>query len=379
MAEWNISQKHEPSEINNGNQYTINDDVSLEQLNAITENAFYAMSKSENANNNSNNALSIANSAKTESSNALNNSQNAQIIANQANENSNQALTNSQQAIETANNASSVANEALDYAVSGNGTAVYVEEKPQTKIYFTDDPQEQINKKISKRPASCIPFFADMWKPKTWNGLTNPDVRCIWSDGDNIYYSKGLEQYVLNVSTSTWKPKTWNGLDEAHLGYFNGYYTWYDGENIYLTAYFDSGFETFSLNKETSTWELKININITFSVYFWTDGVDIYYSNGNSQYVLDKTTFTLKPKTWNGLTNPKATNIWSDGVDIYYSYGSEQYVLNVSTSTWKPKTWNGLTSFYGGNIWSDGVDIYYSSGSEQYVLCKQLKFEKKYL
>ena len=338
---------------------------------------------------------------------------------------SNQALSNSQQAIETANNASSVANEALDYAVSGNGTAVYVEEKPQTKIYFTDDPQEQINKKISKRPASCIPFFADMWKPKTWNGLTNLDVRCIWSDGVDIYYSKGLEQYVLNVSTSTWKPKTWNGLDEAHLGYFNGYYTWYDGENIYLTASFGNsiGFETFSLNKETSTWELKTNINITFSIYFWTDGVDIYYSNSNSQYVLDKTTFTLKPKTWNGLTNPKATNIWSDGVDIYYSYGSEQYVLDKSTSTWKPKTWNGLTSFYGEDIWSDGeniyhslgasfsthyvldkststwkpktwngltsfygeaiwsdgVDIYYSSGSEQYVLCKQLKFEKKYL
>ena len=48
MASWqNI--KHEPSSINGGNQYEEKDRVSKEQLNAITENAFYAVEKADEA------------------------------------------------------------------------------------------------------------------------------------------------------------------------------------------------------------------------------------------------------------------------------------------------------------------------------------------
>ena len=102
----------------------------------------------------------------------------------------------------------------------------------------------------------------------------------------------------------------------------------------------------------------------------WTDGENIYYSNGSEQYVLDKSTSTWQAKTWNGLTSFQGINVWTDGENIYYSNGSEQYVLDKSTSTWQAKTWNGLTSFQGNNIWTDGENIYYSFTSNQYVLDK---------
>jgi hypothetical protein len=60
--------------------------------------------------------------------------------------------------------------------------------------------------------------------------------------------------------------------------------------------------------------------------------------------------------------------IWTDGDNIYYSDGSSQYVFDKASSTWTTKTWNGLASFNGQNIWTDGGHIYYSSGSSQYVL-----------
>ena len=53
-----------------------------------------------------------------------------------------------------------------------------------------------------------------------------------------IFYSRGTEQYVLDVSTSTWSPMTWKGL----------------------TSYYGR--------------------------YVWTWGGRAYYSNGSDQYVL---------------------------------------------------------------------------------------------
>lgn len=49
MASWSKSTKHEPSEINNGNQYTRDSLVATEHLNSITENAFYAVDKADEA------------------------------------------------------------------------------------------------------------------------------------------------------------------------------------------------------------------------------------------------------------------------------------------------------------------------------------------
>ena len=54
---------------------------------------------------------------------------------------------------------------------------------------------------------------------------------------------------------------------------------------------------------------------------------NIYYSEGQAQYYLDKDTSTWYQKSWNGFNNITGRYIWTDGTDIYYSYGSDQYVL----------------------------------------------------
>ena len=175
------------------------------------------------------------------------------------------------------------------------------------------------------RAHTCIQMFNNTWTVKTWSGLTTFDGVRVWTDGENIYYSNGTEQYVLDKSTSTWSEKVWSGL------------TNFDGSKV------------------------------------WTDGENIYYSNRSStpiQYVLDKSTSTWSKKVWRGLTYFYGSDVWTDGDNIYYSEGSIQYVLDKATSTWTTKTWNGYRYFTGRHIWTDGDNIYYSEGSNQYVLVK---------
>ena len=58
MAEWNDNTKHPKSSINNGQQYTKDDNVTLESLNNTIENSFYAVRVAENAQSATNNAVS---------------------------------------------------------------------------------------------------------------------------------------------------------------------------------------------------------------------------------------------------------------------------------------------------------------------------------
>ena len=199
------------------------------------------------------------------------------------------------------------------------------------------------------------------WLAKTWAGLTSFVGTNIWTDGDNIYYSAGSTQYVLNKDTSTWTPKVWNGFTSP-----NGANVWTDGDNIY----YSTGSTQYVLNKDTSTWIEKTWAGLTSlsGIFIWTDGDNIYYSAGSTQYVLNKDTSTWTPKVWNGFTSPNGANVWTDGDNIYYSASSTQYVLNKDTSTWIEKTWAGLTSFVGTNIWTDGDNIYYSNDTDQYIL-----------
>ena len=165
---------------------------------------------------------------------------------------------------------------------------------------------------------------------------------------------------------SNWSAKTWSGLTS-----FNGEYIWSDGDNIY----YSNNNDQYVLDKSTSTWSTKIwnglpNYGGFIAPAIWTDGENIYYSPGSNHYVLNKSTSTWSTKVWYGLTGFHGSNIWSDGDNIYNSSGSSQNILDKSTSTWSDKTWSGLTSFTGNNIWSEGDNIYYSSSSNQYILNK---------
>lgn len=68
------------------------------------------------------------------------------------------------------------------------------------------------------------------FEEKSWSGYTSFSGYCIWTDGDNIYYSAGTNHYVLDKSTSTWSEMSWSGLTR-----FDGGQIWTDGNSIYYS------------------------------------------------------------------------------------------------------------------------------------------------
>ena len=207
-------------------------------------------------------------------------------------------------------------------------------------------------------------LFRSAWQEKTWDGLTSFNGSPIWTDGTDIYYSGGSDQYVLNEATSTWESKTWEGMSSLFGGS-----VWSDGTDIYYSN--DSAQKI--LNKTTGEWENKTwngSLRPNSGSKVWTDGTNFYYSKDTTQYVLNKATDTWETKTWNGLNNFVGENVWTDGTDIYYSnatYG--QYRLNKLTNTWETMYWSSI--YVGKHIWSDGSNTYYSDGLTQYVFDKE--------
>ena len=148
------------------------------------------------------------------------------------------------------------------------------------------------------------------WEPKTWNGLSDRFISekfhssYIWTDGENIYLSSFKWNhddencdYVLDKETSTWKPKLWiyNYGILVPLSQ-SGDDIWTDGENIY----YSKGSDQSVLNKETSTWEPKTWNGATVSwfegKFIWTDGENIYHSRGEDyNYVLSKLIKSTNP------------------------------------------------------------------------------------
>lgn len=209
---------------------------------------------------------------------------------------------------------------------------------------------------------SVIEHPNDTFVEVTFTGvMTSLSGNDIWTDGENIYYSNGSNQYIFNKSASTWSRKIWN-INIPH-----GNYIWTDGENIYCSNYG----QHYVLDKSTFTWEEKTWSGLTtfYGDYIWSDGENVYYSSGSNQYILNKSTSTWTAKTWSGLTSFDGRYIWTDGENIYYSY-STTYILNKSTSTWTVKPWN-VTIPQGSFIWHYNNDVYLSYGANNhYILNK---------
>ena len=202
------------------------------------------------------------------------------------------------------------------------------------------------------------------WTPKSWN-ISPFYGYYIWTDGTDIYDSEGNsnKQFVLNRTTGNWDVKTWNGISNI-----DGIDTWTDGVNMY----YSSGTTQKVLDTTTSTWsDTTWNGLASFSgMYIWTDGENIYYSQSNKQYILNKSTSTWSAVTWNGYTSIDGQYVWTDGTDIYYSNYANQYVLDKATNTWSVKTWNGYSNLKGSYVWKMNNEIYYSDNNIFKVLDK---------
>lgn len=219
-----------------------------------------------------------------------------------------------------------------------------------------------------------LDLSTNTWIDKEWTvyndnpssyRINQPVGDSIWTDGENFYMSDGVygDQLVLDKATSTWYTKQWYGLPsilELHAAFI-----WSDGDNIY----FSLGAQQYVLDKATSTWSAKTwsGFSSIMGDYVWTDGTDIFYSENNYQYVLDKSTSTWVAKSW-GNIKPSAKNIWKCGDDYYCTYANSAYKLNSSHNGWTSVTFHGSGAYRidGRNVWSDGTKCYYSYAYEQY-------------
>lgn len=208
------------------------------------------------------------------------------------------------------------------------------------------------------------------WDYISWNGDNNIDGRYVWSDGTNTYYSNYDKHYVLNRSNNTWEDKHWDGLIQ-----FYGYNIWKDGNHIYHS--YDFNDRQYELSQDGHTWIPKTwyiyeeGVRVEFydieGKYIWTDGTDIYYSYGNQQYILDRSTSTWLDMP-SDLSIYLGDDVWYDGNHIYYNDYYSNLELDRTENKWVNKTWNDISFFYGSYIWTDGTDIYYSYDTDEYKL-----------
>jgi hypothetical protein len=202
-----------------------------------------------------------------------------------------------------------------------------------------------------------------------WESLGGNAEQVYDSTSPNAQSGKAVDmavrKFITDNTNLVWETKTWQGLTN-----FAGQDVWTDGTDVY----YSNGLNQYVLDRATSTWEAKTwegDFKPFYGARVWNTENNIYYSYKSSswdeQYVLNKSTGVWEEKTWNGLSSFSGNYVWTDGDNIYYSDGSEnQYVLNESTSTWEPKTWYGLTKFGSFDIWFEGNNVYYSHNSDTF-------------
>lgn len=216
----------------------------------------------------------------------------------------------------------------------------------------------------------------DTWIPKTWMcsdtgyELNLFNGKDIWHAYGQTYLSNDYEQLILNHETGQWDNVIWNEHQPTY-----GHCIWTDGENVYYSYSED---RQYVLDPLTNTWNIKTWSGlIPGASGIWTDGENIYdsYYRGFYDYehhVLIKSTSTWVEKQWDEPLYFYGNEVWTDGKNIYCSstpdFGSTQLIFDKSTSTWHTKTWRGFAPGSGSYIWTDGTNIYYSHETDQYVL-----------
>ena len=115
------------------------------------------------------------------------------------------------------------------------------------------------------------------------------------------------------------------------------------------------------LNQSTLTFGAAIDTGgyttTTNSYMYWTDGTDIYYSNGSTHRIWNKTTKQWSNKTWSGLTNFSGNEVFYYNNEVYVRSNASGYpIYKLSNGTWTNTYTNPMNnnSFRGARMWDLG-------------------------
>ena len=107
-------------------------------------------------------------------------------------------------------------------------------------------------------------------------------------------------------------------------------------------------------------FELETVRHSSFGNNIWTDGINIYYSAYEQQFVLNCNTW--EEQIWNGLTYFSGNYILLVGDEVY-CIPDEYSTYKLEGDTWVEKDWHKLNQHT--IIWTDGTNIYSSTLSDR--------------
>ena len=182
---------------------------------------------------------------------------------------------------------------------------------------------------------------------------------CYWKK--KAYYIQGSGSRSPYVFCFSPEEKKWTyvgSLYASDIYWWESRNVWSDGTNLYYGLSYILDFENFTA-KSCSFSGFTGNFR---AEYLWTDGKDIYFSQGAIHLKLDIKTKTWSTMSWTGLTDIYSNKIWSDEYNIYW--GKEKK-LNISEHSWEDFTWNNAPGTMDGYyVWTDGKEIYHTYGSK---------------
>lgn len=206
------------------------------------------------------------------------------------------------------------------------------------------------------------------WDDMSWEGLTAFSGEDVWEDNyGNIYYSAGTTHYKRSKnSTNKWVKV--NFSQDSGLSSFYGRFIWKTSNDTYYSPSSGYGTEDYKLIQGPGNlrW-VKSDLTHIVGTEIWSDNENIYYSNDNTQYILEYSNDNNNPKkaisiTWSNIPdNFDPVNIWHIGDTTYYSAGNIHKIINENTMSFDDFTeWKGLDSFRGEYIWKSNNNIYYT-------------------
>ena len=219
-----------------------------------------------------------------------------------------------------------------DYVWILNGTAYYSGKSGSTIQNYVFDPETKT------------------WSSITWNGYSPVQGNCIWTYGDKAYYSSSSRQYELDIDSKTWYPVEWTGID-----YFSGLGIWKTENNVYYSA---NG-KHYIWEKGTYNWiEIEFSGIGSFTGEFVFDVNNNYYVYSNGliyKFIEDELDWELSSISVPNVSN-FSVSFWSNGNQLFYSAGSVQFEFDFDTLTWESIEWKGfegshLNRFFAANVW----------------------------
>lgn len=205
--------------------------------------------------------------------------------------------------------------------------------------------------------------------------FANKTGRQVWTDGVDVYFSLDDQHYIFNSSNQSWEKTSWIITDDNNsLSFltFNGENVFSDySHNIYCRANdgyyykFSRDGSSYNTRKYWFKVDFRYGDKMPFSGldprYLWTDGMNIYYSDGTIKKVLDQDNHTWTNAAYTDEFNVLGHQVWTDGNNIFAFQGNA--VRKFVNTTWQDDTNNWMIPsgviLWGTNVWTDGRNFYY--------------------